>query len=62
MGIDIPPPKGGPVVFAGSSPGDRSPGGLSPDEEHLRTPDLRDDLNDSRSISLSEGETVNVAC
>lgn len=57
MGIDIPPPKGGPVVFTASSPGDRSPGGLSPDEEHLR-----DDFNDSGSISLSEGETANAAC
>lgn len=62
MGIDIPPPKGGPVVFTASSPGDRSPGGLSPDEERLRTPDLRDDFNDSGSISLSEGETANAAC
>lgn len=58
MGIDIPPPKGGPVVFAASSPGDRSPSGLSPDEERLRTPDLRDDFNDSGSISLSEDGTV----
>lgn len=62
MGIEIPPPKGGPAVFNTSSPGDKSPVGLSPDEERLRTPDLRDELNDSGSISLSEGETANATC
>lgn len=58
MGIDIPPPKGGPVLFCASSPGDRSPGGLSPAEERLRTPELRDDLDGTGSISLSEDGTV----
>lgn len=59
MGIEIPPPKGGPAVFTNSSPGNESPDALSPDEESLRTPELGDDLNDGESVCLSEGETVN---
>lgn len=55
MGIEIPPPKGGPAVFTTSSPGNESPLGLSPDEERLRTPEPGDDLNDGGSVSLSEG-------
>lgn len=55
MGIEIPPPKGGPAVFTTSSPGNESPVGLSPDEERLRTPELGDDLNDRGSVCLSEG-------
>lgn len=60
MGIEIPPPKGGPAVFTTSSPGNESPLALSPDEERLRTPELGDDLNDEGSVCLSEGETKNV--
>lgn len=55
MGIEIPPPKGGPAVFT-SSPGNESPVALSPDEERLRTPELGDDLNDGGSVCLSEGQ------
>ncbi|XP_034453997.1 highly divergent homeobox isoform X3 [Hippoglossus hippoglossus] len=58
MGIEIPPPKGGPAVFTTSSPGNESPLALSPDEERLRTPDLGDDLNDEGSICLSEDGTI----
>lgn len=58
MGIEIPPPKGGPAVFTNSSPGNESPEALSPDEERLRTPELGDDLNDGGSVCLSEGETA----
>ncbi|XP_058506648.1 highly divergent homeobox [Solea solea] len=54
MGIEIPPPKGGPAVFSTSSPGNECPMTLSPDEERLRTPDLGDDLNDGGSLCLSE--------
>lgn len=57
MGIEIPPPKGGPAVFTTSSPGNKSPAALSPDEERLRTPELGEDLNDGGSICLSEGGT-----
>ncbi|CAJ1058272.1 LOW QUALITY PROTEIN: highly divergent homeobox [Xyrichtys novacula] len=57
MGIEIPPPKGGPAVFT-SSPGKESPVALSPDEERLRTADLGDDLNDGGSICLSEDGTI----
>lgn len=56
MGIEIPAPKGGPAVFTTSPLGNDSPAGLSPDEERLRTPELGDDLNDSGSVCLSEGE------
>lgn len=56
MGIEIPPPKGGPAVFTTSSPGNESPLALSPDEESLRTPEHGDDLNDEGSLCLSEGE------
>ncbi|XP_062281872.1 highly divergent homeobox isoform X1 [Scomber scombrus] len=58
MGIEIPPPKGGPAVFTTSSPGNESPGSLSPDEERLRTPDLGDDMNDGGSVCLSEDGTI----
>ncbi|XP_068596900.1 highly divergent homeobox [Brachionichthys hirsutus] len=58
MGIEIPPPKGGPAVFTTSSPGNESPVGLSPDEERLQTHDLGDDLNDGGSVSLSEDDTI----
>lgn len=58
MGIEIPPPKGGPAVFTTSSPGNESPVALSPDEERLRTPDLGDDLNDGGSVCLSEDGTI----
>ncbi|XP_028272739.1 highly divergent homeobox isoform X2 [Parambassis ranga] len=58
MGIEIPPPKGGPAVFSSSSPGNESPGALSPDEQRLRTPDLGDDLNDEGSVCLSEDGTI----
>lgn len=57
MGIEIPPPKGGPAVLTTSAPGDESPVDLSPDEERLGTPELGDDLNDEGSVSLSEGRT-----
>ncbi|XP_028316263.1 highly divergent homeobox [Gouania willdenowi] len=56
MGIEIPPPKGGPAVFLNSSPGDESPLALSPDEDLLRMPD--DDLNDEGSVCLSEDGTI----
>ncbi|XP_034739565.1 highly divergent homeobox isoform X2 [Etheostoma cragini] len=58
MGIEIPPPKGGPAVFLTSSPGNESPVALSPDEEGLRTPELGDDLNDEGSLCLSEDGTI----
>ncbi|KAK5865116.1 hypothetical protein PBY51_016305 [Eleginops maclovinus] len=58
MGIEIPPPKGGPAVFSTSSPGNGSPVALSPDEVGLRTPELGDDLNDEGSICLSEDGTI----
>ncbi|XP_023251780.1 highly divergent homeobox [Seriola lalandi dorsalis] len=58
MGIEIPPPKGGPAVFTTSSPGNESPLALSPDEERLRTPELGDDLNDGGSVCLSEDGTI----
>lgn len=53
MGIEIPPPKGGPAVFTNSSPGSESP-----DDERLRTPEFEDDLNDGGSVCLSEGEAT----
>uniref|UniRef100_H3DEA8 Ribosomal protein S6 kinase a, like n=1 Tax=Tetraodon nigroviridis TaxID=99883 RepID=H3DEA8_TETNG len=58
MGIEIPPPKGGPAVFTASSPGIRSTGELSPGEDSFRTPESREDLNDGGSVSLSEDGTV----
>ncbi|CAF88041.1 unnamed protein product [Tetraodon nigroviridis] len=58
MGIEIPPPKGGPAVFTASSPGIRSTGELSPGEDSFRTPESREDLNDGGSVSLSEHEEV----
>ncbi|XP_051913685.1 highly divergent homeobox isoform X3 [Hippocampus zosterae] len=55
MGIEIPPPKGGPAVFTNtSSPRGDSPVAFSPEEDHLRTPELGDDLNDGVSLCLSE--------
>ncbi|KAL6117955.1 hdx [Pungitius sinensis] len=57
MGIEIPPPKGGPAVFSTSSPGNKSPVALSPDEVGLRTPELGDDINDEGSLCLSEDGT-----
>ncbi|KAM7389452.1 hypothetical protein PAMP_023433 [Pampus punctatissimus] len=58
MGIEIPPPKGGPAVFTTSSPGNESPVALSSDEERIRSPDLADDLNDGGSVCLSEDGTI----
>ncbi|XP_034399986.1 highly divergent homeobox isoform X2 [Cyclopterus lumpus] len=58
MGIEIPPPKGGPAVFSTSSPGNESPMALSPDEVGLRTPELGDDLNYEGSLCLSEDGTI----
>ncbi|KAM3612123.1 uncharacterized protein V6R79_003206 [Siganus canaliculatus] len=58
MGIEIPPPKGGPAVLTSSSPGNESPLGLSPDVDRLRTPELGDDLNEEGSICLSEDGTI----
>lgn len=58
MGIEIPPPKGGPAVFTPSSPGNESPVALSPGEEQLRSPELGDDLNDGGSVCLSEDGTI----
>lgn len=55
MGIEIPPPKGGPAVFTALSPGNRSTGELSPDEDRFRMSESREDLNDGGSVSLSEG-------
>uniref|UniRef100_A0A3B3W0J5 Highly divergent homeobox n=1 Tax=Poecilia latipinna TaxID=48699 RepID=A0A3B3W0J5_9TELE len=55
MGIEIPPPKGGPAVFTNPSPGSQSPAAASPDEDHLRTPELPDDLTDGGSVCMSEG-------
>uniref|UniRef100_A0A3B5M675 Highly divergent homeobox n=1 Tax=Xiphophorus couchianus TaxID=32473 RepID=A0A3B5M675_9TELE len=55
MGIEIPPPKGGPAVFTNPSPGSQSPAAASPDEVHLRTPELPDDLTDGGSVCMSEG-------
>lgn len=56
MGIEIPPPKGGPAVFTNSSPGHESPVAFSPDDEQLGTSDLGDHLNDEGSVCLSEGD------
>lgn len=58
MGIEIPPPKGGPAVFTTSLPGNQSPVSLSPNEERLRTPEIGDDMNDGGSVCLSEGEAA----
>ncbi|XP_014824189.1 PREDICTED: highly divergent homeobox-like isoform X1 [Poecilia mexicana] len=58
MGIEIPPPKGGPAVFTNPSPGSQSPTAASPDEDHLRTPELPDDLTDGGSVCMSEDGTV----
>ncbi|XP_014328311.1 highly divergent homeobox [Xiphophorus maculatus] len=58
MGIEIPPPKGGPAVFTNPSPGSQSPAAASPDEDHLRTPELPDDLTDGGSVCMSEDGTV----
>ncbi|XP_035989261.1 highly divergent homeobox [Fundulus heteroclitus] len=58
MAIEIPPPKGGPAVFANSSPGSRSPAAASPDGERLRTPEFADDSNDGGSECISEDGTV----
>ncbi|XP_038161242.1 highly divergent homeobox isoform X1 [Cyprinodon tularosa] len=58
MGIEIPPPKGGPAVFTSSSPESQSPSALSPDGEPHRTPDLADELNDCSSACMSEDGTV----
>lgn len=56
MGIEIPPPKGGPAVFTNtSSPRGDSPVTFSPEEDRLRTPEFGDDLNDGVSLCLSEG-------
>ncbi|XP_061690460.1 highly divergent homeobox [Syngnathoides biaculeatus] len=58
MGIEIPPPKGGPAVFTNtSSPRGESPVAFSP-EDRLRTPELGDDLNDGVSLCLSEDSTI----
>lgn len=53
MGIEIPPPKGGPAVFT-SSPGNESPVALSPDVDGLQTPEPADDTCDG----LSEDGTI----
>ncbi|XP_061130967.1 highly divergent homeobox isoform X2 [Syngnathus typhle] len=59
MGIEIPPPKGGPAVFTNTnSPRGDSPVAFSPEEDCLGTPDLRDDLNDGVSLCLSEDSTI----
>ncbi|XP_068182096.1 highly divergent homeobox [Antennarius striatus] len=58
MGIEIPPPKGGPAVFTNSSPGNDSLVALSPDEDRLETHELGDDLNDGGSVSPSEDGTI----
>ncbi|XP_026187107.1 highly divergent homeobox isoform X2 [Mastacembelus armatus] len=58
MGIEIPPPKGGPAVFTTPSPGNESPLALSLDEERLKTPELGDDMNDEGSVCLSEDGTI----
>lgn len=58
MGIEIPPPKGGPAVFTASSPGNDCSVDLSPDEEHFIVLKPKDDLNDSGSVCLSEGQTT----
>ncbi|XP_061644342.1 highly divergent homeobox [Phyllopteryx taeniolatus] len=58
MSIEIPPPQGGPAVFTNtSSPRGESPVAFSP-EDRLRTPELRDDLNDGVSLCLSEDSTI----
>lgn len=58
MGIEIPPPKGGPAVFTTSSPGNESPVALSPIDEQLRSPELGDDVNDGGSVCPSEDGTI----
>ncbi|XP_053734934.1 highly divergent homeobox [Synchiropus splendidus] len=47
MGIEIPPPQGGPAVFTNSSPRNESP----------VTPEPRDEFNDEGSVCLSEDGT-----
>ncbi|KAM9377449.1 highly divergent homeobox [Pholidichthys leucotaenia] len=58
MGIEIPPPKGGPAVFTTTSPRNDSPVALSPNDERLGTPDLGEDMNDGGSVCLSEDDTI----
>ncbi|KAJ0039457.1 hypothetical protein NL108_013327, partial [Boleophthalmus pectinirostris] len=58
MGIEIPPPKGGPAVFTTSPPGNESPVALSPDVDRLQTPDLTDDTNDGLNIYFSSDGTI----
>ncbi|XP_077589639.1 highly divergent homeobox [Stigmatopora nigra] len=59
MCIEIPTAQGGPAGFTNtSSPRIHSPVDFSPNEECLRTPELRDDLNDKASTCLSEDSTI----
>ncbi|MBN3322978.1 HDX protein, partial [Atractosteus spatula] len=55
MGIEIPPPKGGPADFT-DQPEPGSPGGRTPGGETAKTPELAEDSdhNDEVSICLSE--------
>ncbi|KAI1898912.1 hypothetical protein AGOR_G00077280 [Albula goreensis] len=55
MGIEIPPPKGGPAVFSSQSEAD-SPRCLSPDVDEVKTPEPGEDSErtDEVSICLSE--------
>ncbi|KAG9341673.1 hypothetical protein JZ751_018737 [Albula glossodonta] len=61
MGIEIPPPKGGPAVFSSQSEAD-SPRCLSPDVDEVKTPEPGEDSErtDEVSICLSEGEGQNM--
>lgn len=57
MGIEIPPPQGGPAVFTTMSPAhDPCSMTLSPDGDRLKSPDPAEDFNDAESTSFSEGK------
>uniref|UniRef100_A0A3P8WLI6 Highly divergent homeobox n=1 Tax=Cynoglossus semilaevis TaxID=244447 RepID=A0A3P8WLI6_CYNSE len=59
MGIEIPPPQGGPAVFTTMSPAhDPCSMTLSPDGDRLKSPDPAEDFNDAESTSFSEDGTI----
>lgn len=62
MGIEIPPPQGGPAVFTTMSPAhDPCSMTLSPDGDRLKSPDPAEDFNDAESTSFSEGKAKDTA-
>lgn len=62
MGIEIPPPQGGPAVFTTMSPAhDPCSMTLSPDGDRLKSPDPAEDFNDAESTCFSEGKAKDTA-